>query len=80
MAVSGNIYIFSSKIAPDKCILFKGVNPSSDWTSEFRFDNVRIPRENLLNSVADVSPSGEYLSAIKNTDQVIAFSERWHSL
>ena len=41
---------------------------------------MRIPRENLLNSVADVSPSGEYLSAIKNTDQVIAFSESWHSL
>ncbi|KAG4980294.1 hypothetical protein JHK85_034252 [Glycine max] len=38
----------------------------------FRFDNVRIPRENLLNSVADVSPSGEYLSAIKNADQRFA--------
>ena len=34
---------------------------------------MRIPRENLLNSVADVSPSGEYLSAIKNADQVICF-------
>lgn len=46
------------------------------WTSVIRFDNVRIPKENLLNSVADVSPSGEYLSAIKNADQVISFSER----
>lgn len=34
---------------------------------------MRIPRENLLNSVADVSPGGEYLSAIKNADQVIIF-------
>ncbi|KAJ4836029.1 hypothetical protein Tsubulata_011353 [Turnera subulata] len=33
------------------------------------FDNVRIPRENLLNSVADVSPDGQYLSAIKDPDQ-----------
>ncbi|XP_044466814.1 acyl-coenzyme A oxidase 3, peroxisomal [Mangifera indica] len=36
------------------------------------FDNVRIPRENLLNSVADVSPHGEYLSAIKDPDQRFA--------
>lgn len=36
----------------------------------YRFDNVRIPRENLLNSVADVSPGGQYLSAIKDPDQV----------
>ncbi|KAJ0053714.1 hypothetical protein Pint_02364 [Pistacia integerrima] len=36
------------------------------------FDNVRIPRENLLNSVADVSPNGEYLSAIKDPDQRFA--------
>ncbi|XP_057450687.1 acyl-coenzyme A oxidase 3, peroxisomal-like isoform X2 [Lotus japonicus] len=36
------------------------------------FDNARIPRENLLNSVADVSSSGEYLSAIKNADQRFA--------
>ena len=37
----------------------------------FRFDKVRIPRENLLNSVADVSPDGQYLSAIKDPDQVV---------
>ncbi|OVA14470.1 Acyl-CoA oxidase [Macleaya cordata] len=36
------------------------------------FDNVRIPRENLLNSVADVSPDGQYLSAIKDPDQRFA--------
>lgn len=35
-----------------------------------RFDNVRVPRENLLNSVADVSPDGKYLTAIKDPDQV----------
>lgn len=39
----------------------------------FRFDNIRIPRENLLNSVADVSPDGQYLSAIKDPDQVVLF-------
>ena len=37
----------------------------------FRFDKLRIPRENLLNSVADVSPDGQYLSAIKDPDQVV---------
>lgn len=42
----------------------------------FRFDNVRIPRENLLNSVADVSPDGQYLSAIKDPDQVVLFPDR----
>ncbi|KAJ0244948.1 Acyl-CoA oxidase/dehydrogenase [Hirschfeldia incana] len=33
------------------------------------FDNLRIPRENLLNSVADVSSHGHYVSSIKNPDQ-----------
>lgn len=32
---------------------------------------MRIPRENLLNSVADVSSDGQYLSAIKDSDQVV---------
>lgn len=36
----------------------------------FRFDNVRIPRENLLNAVADVTPDGKYESAIKEPEQV----------
>ncbi|KAJ0090409.1 hypothetical protein Patl1_14640 [Pistacia atlantica] len=36
------------------------------------FDNVRIPKENLLNSIADVSPDGEYLSAIRDQDQRFA--------
>lgn len=36
------------------------------------FDNVRVPRENLLNSVADVSPDGQYVSAIKDPDQRFA--------
>ncbi|KAJ0090766.1 hypothetical protein Patl1_14691 [Pistacia atlantica] len=36
------------------------------------FDNVRIPKENLLNSIADVSPDGEYLSAIRDPDQRFA--------
>lgn len=34
---------------------------------------MRIPRENLLNSVADVTPDGQYVSAIKDPDQVIIF-------
>lgn len=41
-----------------------GVDNGRIW-----FDNVRIPRENLLNSVADVSPDGKYLSSIKDPDQ-----------
>ncbi|CAH8339770.1 unnamed protein product [Eruca vesicaria subsp. sativa] len=41
-----------------------GVDNGRIW-----FDNLRIPRENLLNSVADVSSDGQYVSAIKNPDQ-----------
>ncbi|KAJ4836034.1 Acyl-coenzyme A oxidase 3, peroxisomal [Turnera subulata] len=44
-----------------------GVDNGRIW-----FDNVRIPRENLLNSVADVSPDGQYLSAIRDPDQRFA--------
>lgn len=43
-----------------------GVNMMID-----RFDKVRIPRENLLNAVADVTPDGRYESAIKDPDQVL---------
>ncbi|KAK6919653.1 Acyl-CoA oxidase/dehydrogenase, middle domain [Dillenia turbinata] len=44
-----------------------GVDNGRIW-----FDNARIPRENLLNSVADVSPDGQYLSSIKDPDQRFA--------
>ncbi|CAN4117564.1 unnamed protein product [Withania somnifera] len=44
-----------------------GVDNGRIW-----FDNVRVPRENLLNSVADVSPDGRYLTAIKDPDQRFA--------
>ncbi|KAI4319762.1 hypothetical protein MLD38_033324 [Melastoma candidum] len=44
-----------------------GVDNGRIW-----FDNVRIPRENLLNSVADVTPDGQYVSAIKDPDQRFA--------
>ncbi|KAL8147842.1 acyl-coenzyme A oxidase 3, peroxisomal-like [Apium graveolens] len=44
-----------------------GVDNGRIW-----FDNVRIPRENLLNSVADVSADGQYSSAIKDPDQRFA--------
>ncbi|KAK9152944.1 hypothetical protein Sjap_000424 [Stephania japonica] len=44
-----------------------GVDNGRIW-----FENVRIPRENLLNRVADVSPDGQYLSSIKDPDQRFA--------
>ncbi|XP_071705503.1 acyl-coenzyme A oxidase 3, peroxisomal-like [Rutidosis leptorrhynchoides] len=44
-----------------------GVDDGRIW-----FDNLRVPRENMLNSVADVSPDGQYLSAIKDPDQRFA--------
>ncbi|KAH9613849.1 hypothetical protein KSS87_007892 [Heliosperma pusillum] len=44
-----------------------GVDNGRIW-----FDNLRIPRENLLNSVADVSPDGLYLSPIENPYQRFA--------
>ncbi|KAI3719749.1 hypothetical protein L6452_20653 [Arctium lappa] len=44
-----------------------GVDNGRIW-----FDDLRIPRENLLNSVADVSPDGQYLTAIKDPDQRFA--------
>ncbi|CAN0879103.1 Acyl-coenzyme A oxidase 3, peroxisomal [Linum grandiflorum] len=44
-----------------------GVDNGRIW-----FDNVRIPRENLLNSVADVTPDGRYESAIQDPDQRFA--------
>lgn len=39
-----------------------------------RFHNFRIPRENLLNSVADVSSDGRYISSIQDPDQVTILS------
>ncbi|KAK8363682.1 hypothetical protein V6Z11_A03G181100 [Gossypium hirsutum] len=44
-----------------------GVDNGRIW-----FDNVRVPRENLLNSVADVSADGKYLSSINDPDQRFA--------
>ncbi|KAI5079515.1 hypothetical protein GOP47_0004994 [Adiantum capillus-veneris] len=41
-----------------------GVDNGRIW-----FDNVRVPRENLLNSVADVTANGEYVSSIKDPEQ-----------
>jgi len=35
-----------------------------------RFQNIRVPRENLLNFVADVLPNGQYVSVIDDPDQV----------
>lgn len=44
-----------------------GVDNGRIW-----FDNLRVPRENLLNSVADVTPDGQYISSIKNPDERFA--------
>ncbi|KAG1334969.1 acyl-coenzyme A oxidase 3, peroxisomal [Cocos nucifera] len=44
-----------------------GVDNGRIW-----FDNLRVPRENLLNSVADVLPDGQYVSSIKDPDQRFA--------
>ncbi|PKA46620.1 Acyl-coenzyme A oxidase 3, peroxisomal [Apostasia shenzhenica] len=44
-----------------------GVDNGRIW-----FDNLRVPRENLLNSVADVLSDGQYVSAIKDPDQRFA--------
>ncbi|RZR88611.1 hypothetical protein BHM03_00016233, partial [Ensete ventricosum] len=39
------------------------------------FDGFRVPRENLLNSVADVFPDGRYVSSVENPDQVTSISK-----
>eukprot|EP00252_Welwitschia_mirabilis_P019483 TRINITY_DN4526_c0_g1_i1.p1 TRINITY_DN4526_c0_g1~~TRINITY_DN4526_c0_g1_i1.p1 ORF type:complete len:562 (+),score=96.10 TRINITY_DN4526_c0_g1_i1:549-2234(+) len=44
-----------------------GVDNGRIW-----FDKVRIPQENILNSVADVSPNGEYQSLIDDPDKRFA--------
>ncbi|CAL9767248.1 unnamed protein product [Musa acuminata subsp. burmannicoides] len=44
-----------------------GVDNGRIW-----FDNLRVPRENLLNSVADVLPDGQYVSSIKDKDKRFA--------
>ncbi|CAI9787648.1 unnamed protein product [Fraxinus pennsylvanica] len=64
---NGNIY---PNIRIADCghkIGLNGVDNGRIW-----FDNLHIPRENLLNSVADVSPDGKYLSAIKDPEQRFA--------
>ncbi|KAJ4837455.1 hypothetical protein Tsubulata_051278 [Turnera subulata] len=45
-----------------------GVDNGQIW-----FDNVRIPRENLLNAIADVSPDGQYLSQKDPEQRFAAF-------
>lgn len=73
-ALIAQIRDVNGNICPNICIAdcghkigLNGVDNGRIW-----FDNVRIPRENLLNSVADVSPDGQYLSAIKDQDQRFA--------
>ncbi|XP_006656066.3 acyl-coenzyme A oxidase 3, peroxisomal [Oryza brachyantha] len=44
-----------------------GVDNGRIW-----FNNIRVPRENLLNLVADVLPDGQYVSMIDDPDQRFA--------
>jgi acyl-CoA oxidase len=44
-----------------------GVDNGRIW-----FNNIRVPRENLLNLVADVLPDGQYVSTIDDPDQRFA--------
>ncbi|CAA7397442.1 unnamed protein product [Spirodela intermedia] len=44
-----------------------GVDNGRIW-----FDNLRVPRQNLLNSVCDVLPDGQYVSVIEDPDQRFA--------
>lgn len=34
--------------------------------AKLTFDNVRVPRENLLNRFSDVNPDGEFTTSIKS--------------
>jgi acyl-CoA oxidase len=38
------------------------------------FNQVRIPRENLLNRTGDVTPEGRYVSPFKDPNKVLSFS------
>ncbi|RRT32285.1 hypothetical protein B296_00053746 [Ensete ventricosum] len=40
-----------------------------------KFAFFEVPRENLLNSVADVLPDGRYVSSVENPDQVTSISK-----
>ncbi|XP_047081191.1 acyl-coenzyme A oxidase 3, peroxisomal-like [Lolium rigidum] len=44
-----------------------GVDNGRIW-----FNNIRVPRENLLNLVADVLPDGQYVSTVDDPDQRFA--------
>ncbi len=48
--------------------LYKGGLPGVD-NGRIVFDNVRVPRENLLNKYADVAPDGTYSSPIENPNR-----------
>lgn len=47
---------------------YKGGLPGVD-NGRIQFDQVRIPRENLLNKYADVAPDGTYTSPIENPNR-----------
>lgn len=69
MAAYGSSLSYVASIS--KWWLFCQKNSPLNFSLLLRFDNVRVPRENLLNSVADVSADGEYQSDIKDPDQVL---------
>ena len=58
------IYLFCIIIYVAQCISFL------TFYLYNRFQNIRVPRENLLNLVADVLPDGQYVSMIDDPDQV----------
>ncbi|KAG2324078.1 hypothetical protein Bca52824_006806 [Brassica carinata] len=68
----GRIWYYTHNLMLVNCILYVGCIIHQRLNYAYRFDNFRIPRENLLNSVADVSSDGQYVSTIKNPDQVTA--------
>ena len=47
---------------------YKGGLPGV-YNGRIMFDQVRVPRENLLNKFADVAPDGTYTSPIENTNR-----------
>ncbi|KAJ4836471.1 Acyl-coenzyme A oxidase 3, peroxisomal [Turnera subulata] len=52
------------KVRIEDCGPKNGLNAIDN--GQIWFDNVRIPRENLLNGVADVLPDGQYVTKIKD--------------
>ncbi|KAJ4846938.1 hypothetical protein Tsubulata_011493, partial [Turnera subulata] len=72
IGLAANIRDGNGKTCPNvriaDCGLKSGLNGIDN--GQIWFDNVRIPRENLLNGVADVLPDGRYVAKIKDPREV----------